>query len=57
MNALLWLHRTGSMEHIKGVKRKQIAKRIIGAVLDEDEQEEKEEQEEVSKSGTLFQPQ
>lgn len=46
VNDLLWLYRTGSMERIKEEQRNQIAKWIIGAVRDENEQQEEKEQEE-----------
>ena len=46
VNDMLWLCRTSSIERIKEEQRNHIAKRIIGAVRDENEQEEEEEQEE-----------
>ena len=46
VNDLLWLCRTSSIERIKEEQRNHIAKWIIGAVRDENEQEEEEEQEE-----------
>ena len=46
VNDLLWLYRTGSMERIKEEQRNQIAKWIIGAVRDENEQQEEKQQEE-----------
>ena len=46
VNDLLWLYCTGSMEHIKDEQCNQIAKWIIGALRDENEQQEEKEQEE-----------